>query len=156
MQIIVKKQKFEKSSKSNTTGKWIIECVGLSKVRILVVNSLIYTYQDCSKLILVIFFYFCVLSRINNYEFESMTLDKFGNFLVPHTNTFGMAQDVGLSVTLLFTVIVGEVLVDNNTYLQDNSYQPSTMGGKKVWWNWWVNFQIDSKNQNHTCYPIMR
>ena len=61
-----------------------------------------------------------------------MTLDKFGNFLVPHTNTFGMAQDVGLSVTLLFTVIVGEVLVDNNTYLQDNSYQPSTMGGKKV------------------------
>ena len=40
-----------------------------------------------------------------------MTLDKFENFLVSRTNTFGMAQDLGLSPLSKKLVGWGVVLV---------------------------------------------
>ena len=54
----------------------------------------------CAKIVaLILLAYFVPLYSYNAYFFthKSSTLDNFGKFLLPHTNTFYMAQDINLS-----------------------------------------------------------
>ena len=62
----------------------------------------------------------CALSYAN-YEYESTTLNRFGYFLVPHTNTFGMGKDYGLSLTASHHMYsFSEATVTVLVYYQEN------------------------------------